>query len=120
VIEWRSGSVELADAGEELFFGLRQLAADDHDAGVEEVNVGSGKARLSPEQSEYLAERGRDGDRGGLDGTSPNWEIVELDVDEPKVGEVLVKFVAAGRCHSDEHRHHGRAGRRDDAQFWPP
>ena len=38
-----------------------------------------------------------------LDGTSPDWELVELDVDEPKSGEVLVRFVAAGLCHSDEH-----------------
>jgi alcohol dehydrogenase (nicotinoprotein) len=31
------------------------------------------------------------------------WEIVELDLDAPQVGEVLVRFVAAGLCHSDEH-----------------
>jgi alcohol dehydrogenase (nicotinoprotein) len=32
-----------------------------------------------------------------------DWEIVELDLDGPKAGEVLVRWVAAGLCHSDEH-----------------
>jgi alcohol dehydrogenase (nicotinoprotein) len=32
-----------------------------------------------------------------------DWEVTELDVDPPKAGEVLVRFVAAGLCHSDEH-----------------
>ena len=32
-----------------------------------------------------------------------DWEIVELDLDGPKAGEVLVRFVAAGLCHSDDH-----------------
>jgi NDMA-dependent alcohol dehydrogenase len=31
------------------------------------------------------------------------FEIVELDLDEPKAGEVLVKFAASGLCHSDDH-----------------
>jgi alcohol dehydrogenase (nicotinoprotein) len=31
------------------------------------------------------------------------FEIVELDLDEPKTGEVLVKFAASGLCHSDDH-----------------
>lgn len=31
------------------------------------------------------------------------WAIEELDLDEPKAGEVLVRFEAAGLCHSDEH-----------------
>lgn len=31
------------------------------------------------------------------------WDIVELDLDGPKEGEVLVRFVASGMCHSDEH-----------------
>src|SRR6478735_8715476 len=31
------------------------------------------------------------------------WEITELDLDEPKAGEVLVRMEAAGLCHSDEH-----------------
>ena len=32
-----------------------------------------------------------------------DWEITELDLDPPKAGEVLVRWVAAGLCHSDEH-----------------
>jgi S-(hydroxymethyl)glutathione dehydrogenase/alcohol dehydrogenase len=31
------------------------------------------------------------------------WEITELDLDEPKANEVLVKMAAAGLCHSDDH-----------------
>jgi D-arabinose 1-dehydrogenase-like Zn-dependent alcohol dehydrogenase len=29
------------------------------------------------------------------------WEITELDLDEPKAGEVLIRYEAAGLCHSD-------------------
>jgi len=36
-----------------------------------------------------------------------NWEVVELDLDGPKQGEVLIRYVAAGLCHSDEHLRHG-------------
>ena len=32
-----------------------------------------------------------------------DWEIVELDLDPPRDGEVLVRFAAAGLCHSDDH-----------------
>jgi S-(hydroxymethyl)glutathione dehydrogenase/alcohol dehydrogenase len=31
------------------------------------------------------------------------WEITELDLDEPKDYEVLIRYKAAGLCHSDEH-----------------
>jgi NDMA-dependent alcohol dehydrogenase len=31
------------------------------------------------------------------------WEVTEVDLDEPKASEVLVKIVAAGMCHSDDH-----------------
>jgi len=31
------------------------------------------------------------------------WEITELELDEPGPGEVRIRFVAAGMCHSDEH-----------------
>src|SRR5580693_5636273 len=36
-------------------------------------------------------------------GTGQDWEVTELELDPPKVGEVLVRFVASGLCHSDEH-----------------
>jgi S-(hydroxymethyl)glutathione dehydrogenase/alcohol dehydrogenase len=36
-----------------------------------------------------------------------DFEIVELDLDPPKAGEVLIRFAAAGLCHSDEHMRHG-------------
>jgi S-(hydroxymethyl)glutathione dehydrogenase/alcohol dehydrogenase len=32
-----------------------------------------------------------------------DWEIIELDLDPPRAGEVLVRFVASGLCHSDDH-----------------
>jgi len=31
------------------------------------------------------------------------WDVVEVDVDEPKDHEVLVRYVSAGLCHSDDH-----------------
>ena len=31
------------------------------------------------------------------------WEVTEVDLDEPQANEVLVKIVAAGLCHSDDH-----------------
>ena len=36
-----------------------------------------------------------------------DWEVVELDLDEPRDHEVLIRFEAAGLCHSDEHLRHG-------------
>jgi NDMA-dependent alcohol dehydrogenase len=38
-----------------------------------------------------------------LHGVGTDWEITELDLDGPKAGEVLVRWMAAGLCHSDEH-----------------
>jgi alcohol dehydrogenase (nicotinoprotein) len=37
------------------------------------------------------------------------WEIVDLQVDEPKANEVRIKFHAAGLCHSDDHIQKGDA-----------
>lgn len=31
------------------------------------------------------------------------WEVVELELDPPKLGEVLVRMEATGLCHSDDH-----------------
>lgn len=31
------------------------------------------------------------------------FEIIEVDLDAPKDGEVLIRYVAAGLCHSDLH-----------------
>ncbi|MDH4147901.1 MAG: NDMA-dependent alcohol dehydrogenase [Acidimicrobiia bacterium] len=42
--------------------------------------------------------------RGAVVRESPGqWEIVELDVEEPRQGEVLLEMVASGLCHSDDH-----------------
>jgi S-(hydroxymethyl)glutathione dehydrogenase/alcohol dehydrogenase len=38
-----------------------------------------------------------------ITGVHRPWEIVELDLDGPQEGEVLVRFVASGLCHSDLH-----------------
>jgi NDMA-dependent alcohol dehydrogenase len=35
--------------------------------------------------------------------TGRDWEVTELELDPPKANEVLIRFVAAGLCHSDEH-----------------
>lgn len=32
-----------------------------------------------------------------------DWEVLEFDLADPGPGEVLMKFVASGLCHSDEH-----------------
>jgi S-(hydroxymethyl)glutathione dehydrogenase/alcohol dehydrogenase len=32
-----------------------------------------------------------------------DWQIEELDLDDPQAGEVLVRLAASGLCHSDEH-----------------
>jgi NDMA-dependent alcohol dehydrogenase len=36
-------------------------------------------------------------------GTHQDWMIEDVEVDEPQNGEVLVRWLAAGLCHSDEH-----------------
>jgi alcohol dehydrogenase (nicotinoprotein) len=36
-----------------------------------------------------------------------DWEVTELDLDKPKASEVLVRFVAAGLCPTDEHMRTG-------------
>jgi len=42
-----------------------------------------------------------------LRGVGQDFEITELELDPPKAGEVLIRYVAAGLCHSDEHLRHG-------------
>jgi Zn-dependent alcohol dehydrogenase len=32
-----------------------------------------------------------------------DWSVEEIDLDPPRNGEVLVKLVGSGLCHSDEH-----------------
>jgi S-(hydroxymethyl)glutathione dehydrogenase/alcohol dehydrogenase len=36
-------------------------------------------------------------------GPEQKWQIEEVDLDEPKAGEVLVQLTASGLCHSDHH-----------------
>jgi NDMA-dependent alcohol dehydrogenase len=36
-------------------------------------------------------------------GLHQDWKVEEIELDPPKAGEVLVKWEAAGLCHSDEH-----------------
>jgi S-(hydroxymethyl)glutathione dehydrogenase/alcohol dehydrogenase len=38
-----------------------------------------------------------------LRGVGQDWEIIELELDPPKAGEVLIRYVASGLCHSDDH-----------------
>ena len=42
---------------------------------------------------------------------SADWDVVELEVDPPRAGEVQVRFDFAGLCGSDEHLRFGSAGR---------
>jgi S-(hydroxymethyl)glutathione dehydrogenase/alcohol dehydrogenase len=37
------------------------------------------------------------------------WEITDLELDDPKSGEVRIQFAAAGLCHSDDHIQKGTA-----------
>ena len=36
-------------------------------------------------------------------GPGTDWEVTELELDPPRAGEVLIRYVAAGLCHSDQH-----------------
>jgi len=36
-----------------------------------------------------------------------DWSVEEIELDDPQAGEILVKTLAAGMCHSDEHAHDG-------------
>ena len=38
-----------------------------------------------------------------LRGVGHDWDVVDIEVDRPKAGEVVVEWKAAGLCHSDEH-----------------
>ena len=38
-----------------------------------------------------------------LHGVGQQWQIEELTIDPPKVGELIVQWKVAGLCHSDEH-----------------
>lgn len=40
------------------------------------------------------------------------WEVTELELDEPRAGEVRIKFAASGMCHSDEHIRTGHSAGR--------
>ena len=45
--------------------------------------------------------------RGAVVTQSPGkWEILDIDIEEPRQGEVLIDMVAAGLCHSDDHMCH--------------
>jgi S-(hydroxymethyl)glutathione dehydrogenase/alcohol dehydrogenase len=42
--------------------------------------------------------------KGAIIRESPGkWEIVELDLDGPRQGELLIRMAASGLCHSDDH-----------------
>jgi len=46
--------------------------------------------------------------RGAVLFESPGqWQVVDLDLDEPRQGELLVKMAASGLCHSDDHHAKG-------------
>ena len=47
--------------------------------------------------------------------TGADWEVTELDLDEPKANEVLIRFEVSGMCHSDEHLRTGDLA----PEHWP-
>lgn len=40
---------------------------------------------------------------GIIHGVDQEWQVEDIEVDDPKVGELIVEWKAAGLCHSDEH-----------------
>jgi Zn-dependent alcohol dehydrogenase len=49
--------------------------------------------------------------RGAILRTSPGrYEVAELELDEPRAGELTVRLAAAGLCHSDDHTASGDLG----------
>jgi S-(hydroxymethyl)glutathione dehydrogenase/alcohol dehydrogenase len=38
-----------------------------------------------------------------LQGVGKDWEVCEIELDEPRRGEALVRMVTAGICHTDDH-----------------
>lgn len=38
-----------------------------------------------------------------LRGVGKNWEVCEIELDQPRHGEVLVRMATAGICHTDDH-----------------
>lgn len=61
-----------------------------------------------------------------IHGTGQDWEVLDIEVDDPKDGEVLVEWKVAGLCHSDEHMITGDMVPPEEAwemmgieQFWP-
>ena len=53
-------------------------------------------------------------------GRGEDWQIEEIDLDPPKSHEVLVKWAAAGLCHSDEHLRASDMGSAPPAEGAPP
>ncbi len=49
-----------------------------------------------------------------LSGRNEDWRIEEIELDPPKAEEVLVKWTAAGLCHSDEHLRSSDMGRPEE------
>ncbi len=49
-------------------------------------------------------------------GRNQDWQIEEIDLDPPRDQEVLVKWVAAGLCHSDEHLRSSDMGAPEEAR----
>jgi len=53
-------------------------------------------------------------------GRGEDWKIEEIDLDPPKSQEVLVKWAAAGLCHSDEHLRSSDMGSPEPPPGAPP
>ena len=42
--------------------------------------------------------------RGAIMRSAPGkWEVVDMEFDDPRQGELLIRMTASGLCHSDDH-----------------
>lgn len=46
-----------------------------------------------------------------LTGIESDWQVLEIELDGPSPGEVLVEYAFAGLCHTDQHFRHGNGER---------
>ena len=61
------------------------------------------RAGMADDGGGMLWEAGMKTRAAALRDLGKDWEVIEPDLDPPREGEVLIRFAAAGLCHSDDH-----------------